>query len=274
MTGIDRPPHQRGGGAPMGPPWPVDVLADLHAGVLEPQVAQQLWPRVRQDPDAVAVLEALDATRAELSGLAAAPPIPMPARFAARLDAAIAAEAAHRAPVQVAPPPPLAPQPPPMPVAPVIDLARARRRRNQRLGWAAGVLVAAAAVAVAVISIPKGGTTPGTNGTSSAAGPLALHSGQINGTTLAAAIGHTDYGPLSDPARRRACLAANNVDPSATPAGVLRVTLDGTPGVLFVLPTGQLAQYRLLVVGANCAAADPDHLAETVVGGLPVPPTR
>ncbi|HEX9334245.1 MAG TPA: hypothetical protein VF892_00105, partial [Pseudonocardiaceae bacterium] len=82
MTGIDRR-----GDTPMGPPWPVDVLADLHAGALDDAVARELWPRVRQDPAAVAVLDALDATRAELSGLAASPSIPMPARFAARLDA-------------------------------------------------------------------------------------------------------------------------------------------------------------------------------------------
>lgn len=261
MTGIDRPPYSRGG-APMGPPWPVDVLADLHAGVLEPEVAQQLWPRVRQDPDAAAVLEALDATRAELSGLAAARPVPMPARFAARLDAAIAAEAAQRAPMRVAPPP--------MPIAPVVDLARARRRRNQRLGWAAGVLVAAAAVAVAVISIPRG-TTPGTP---SAVAPLALRSGQVNGATLAAAIGHTDYGPFADPARRNACLAANDVDRSVTPAGVMRVTLDGTPGVLFVLPTGQLARYRLLVVGDDCDTGNASRLDDVPVGGIPSTPTR
>jgi len=261
MTGIDRPPHSRGG-APMGPPWPVDVLADLHAGVLEPEVAQQLWPRVRQDPDAVAVLDALDATRAELSGLAAARPAPMPAHFAARLDAAIAAEAAQRAPMRVAAPP--------MPIAPVVDLARARRKRNQRLGWATGILVAAAAVAVAVISIPRGAAP----GTPSATAPLTLHSGQVNGVTLAAAIGHTDYGPFADPARRNACLAANHVDPSVTPAGVMRVTLDGTPGVLFVLPTGRLAEYRLLVVGDNCDTGNANQLDSVTVGGTAATPTR
>jgi hypothetical protein len=152
-----------------------------------------------------------------------------------------------------------------MPIAPVVDLTRARRRRNQRLGWATGILVAAAAVAVAVISIPRGADP----GTPSAGGSLALRSGQLDGATLAAAIGHTDYGPYAAPARRDACLGANDVDPATTPAGVLRVTLDGTPGVLFVLTTGRLAQYRLLVVGLNCAAGDPNLLATAVVGGIP-----
>ncbi|HEY0805544.1 MAG TPA: hypothetical protein VGD84_10780 [Pseudonocardiaceae bacterium] len=264
MTGIDRR-----GDAPMGPPWPVDVLADLHAGVLDAAFADQLWPRVRQDPDAVAVLDALDATRAELSGLAVAPSAPMPAHLAARLDAAIAVEAGTRFGTPIQAPQRIAVAPPP--VAPVLDLARARKKRNQRLGWVTGGLVAAAAVAIAVISIPRG--TSGTGG-QAVAQPPTLHSGQLNGTTLTAAIGRTDYGPLTDPTRRAGCLAANGQDPNQTPAGAMRVTLDGKPGVLMVLTTGQLAQYRLLVVGPNCAAGTPDLLANTVIGGVPTSPTH
>ena len=35
MTGIDRR-----GDTPMGPPWPVDVLADLHAGAFDAAVSE------------------------------------------------------------------------------------------------------------------------------------------------------------------------------------------------------------------------------------------
>jgi hypothetical protein len=246
MTGIDSVPAD----TPMGPPWPVDVLADLHAGALDTAVAQRLWPRVRQDPDATAVLDALDATRAELAAIAPSPAPPMPAHLAARLDAALAAEAAARFG---------------NPVAPVLDLARARSKRHRRVGWVAGVLVAAAAVAVAVISIPHGG---GTGGRPSAVGtPLT----SLDGTALTAALGRSDYGPLTDPTRRAACLAANQQDPNQTPAGAMQVVLAGKPGVLMVLTTGKLARYRLLVVGPDCAAGNPDRLAEAVVGGGIVP---
>jgi hypothetical protein len=234
MTGIDSVP-------PMGPPWPVDVLADLHAGALDAASAQRLWPQVRQDPDAMAVLDALDLTQAELAALGTSTAPPMPAHLAVRLDAALAAEVA----------------------APVLDLARARRKRNQRVGWLAGALVAAAAVAVAVISIPHGTSTP----PSAVGTPLT----GLNTATLTAALGRSDYGPLSDPARRAACLAANQQDPNETPAGAMQVVLTGKPGVLMVLTTGKLAQYRLLVVGPDCAAGNPDRLAETVVGGGIVP---
>ncbi|HEX5114761.1 MAG TPA: hypothetical protein VFW65_06140 [Pseudonocardiaceae bacterium] len=254
MTGIDRR-----GDTPMGPPWPVDVLADLHAGALDPAVSDDLWPRVRHDPDALAVLAALDATRAELAGVAARPAPPMPEHLAARLDAAVAAEArtAFRPPA----PPPVAP-----PTAPVVDLAKARKRRNQRWGWAAGALAAAAAVAVVVIAVPRGGS-PVTG--EAAAPPQQLTAGQLNGATLASALGRSDYGPLSDQGRRSACLTANHV--TGQPVGGMRVTLNGEPGVLMVLTTGQTARYRLLVVGRNCAAGTPDELANVVVGGLPAP---
>jgi hypothetical protein len=193
------------------------------------------------------VLDALDATRTELAALATRPAPQMPAHLAARLDAALAAEAGDR-------------------VAPVLDLARARKKRNQRVGWVAGVLVAAAAVAVAVISIPHGGGATG--GQPRAVGTPVT---SLNSATLTAALGRSDYGPLTDPARRAACLAANQQDPNQTPAGAMQVTLAGKPGVLLVLTTGKLAQYRLLVVGPDCAAGNPDRLAEAVVGGGTVP---
>jgi hypothetical protein len=62
----------RGIGGIVGPPWSVDVLADLHAGVLEEREAVELWPRVNADPDARAIIEALNTTTADLAELATA----------------------------------------------------------------------------------------------------------------------------------------------------------------------------------------------------------
>lgn len=74
---------------PAGPPWPVDVIADLHAGRYPADVAGPLRRSITADPWAASVLTALDATVDELSLL----PVPrMPERFASRLDAAIAGE--------------------------------------------------------------------------------------------------------------------------------------------------------------------------------------
>jgi len=76
-----------------GPPWSVDVLADLHAGVYPPHVVADLRQRVAGDRTAMEVLAALDSTVDQLSLL---PPVRMPERFALRLDAAIAAESRLR----------------------------------------------------------------------------------------------------------------------------------------------------------------------------------
>jgi hypothetical protein len=164
-----------------GQPWSVDLLADLHADDGD---------RTGLDADAHAVLSALDATRAELAAL---PPMRMPDDVAARIDAALAAEAAARAgsaPVSPVTPFPAAagPVPPqatgtgpqavmpsaPVPLrpaatppvyaqhaAPVADLAEARRRRNRRLGIAGGLLTAAAAVAGVVFVVLPGTNTAG-----------------------------------------------------------------------------------------------------------------
>ncbi|MGH3518320.1 MAG: hypothetical protein ACRDQ7_13055, partial [Haloechinothrix sp.] len=79
-----------GMGGTAGPPWSVDVLADLHAGVLDDATAAHLWSQVQADPDAMAILAALDATSADLGALRDAPAPPMPAAVAARIDAALA----------------------------------------------------------------------------------------------------------------------------------------------------------------------------------------
>jgi hypothetical protein len=78
---------------PAGPPFDLEVLADLHAGVFSDEVAAVLRARVAADPGSAAVLAALDATVADLHAL---PPVPIPPQVAARLDAVIAAESAAR----------------------------------------------------------------------------------------------------------------------------------------------------------------------------------
>ncbi|SDO72366.1 hypothetical protein SAMN04515671_1829 [Nakamurella panacisegetis] len=184
---------------PSGPPWSVDVLADLQAGVFSEEVTAQLRARIADDPEAVAIMAALDSTVDDLSLL----PAPrMPERFALRLDAAIAAESAARAsarstgprspagpPPAAGPPPPLAPPfrpgPSAAPFHPVtgttppqqysrvgppgpsdvvlLDAARAKRRR-----WVAGIGVAAAVIAAATITVASLNRT---TGGSSTAGP-------------------------------------------------------------------------------------------------------
>jgi negative regulator of sigma E activity len=251
MTGDERRP---------APPWSIDLLADLHAGALDSAREAELRPLVDADVEALAVLAALDATRAELADL---PPLGMPDDVAARIDAALAAEAnAHR------------------PVAPVGDLATARKRRNQRLAWGAGLLTAAAVViGVAVTVVP--GTNPTTGvaqpgattstGVSSPrtqppVGPLAITGDQLK-SEAAKVIGDNDPGTLDSPQKMSECLKANGESPQAAPLGVRRVELDGRHGIMVILSNGKPASFRLLVVEPTCTAAHPGLIAKSTVGG-------
>jgi len=257
----------RGTGVPNGPPWSVDVLADLHAGALDARQSAELWARVNNDPEAQAVLAALDSVKHDLDGLGDGPFEPMPAHFAAQLDTAIAAEAGRTMPAAARPG-----------VAPVSDMAEARRRRNRRMGWMGGLVTAAAAVvAVAFVALPgeqsTGGTAqPDSNGDTSqetpdgsapgAAPPLALKGDDL-GSAISGLTGEEDYGPLEDEQGLMDCLADKGIeDPQVI--GAREVTLDGTPGVAALLAGGEDGhRFRLLIVTPDCSG---DPITDTSIG--------
>ncbi|WP_020663701.1 hypothetical protein [Amycolatopsis benzoatilytica] len=266
--------ESRGAGGIIGPPWSVDLLADLHAGVLDEHEAAQLWPRVNADPEARAIIEALEATTADLSALAAEPAPPMPAEYAARIDAALAAESAARQEATF--PAGTAPEPAQQPLAPVVDLSAARRKRNRQIGWGAGVLTAAAAAAVAItLTVPNTSTNSGTPNAAapappgpatSAAGPSVGTDGSGAEALLGGGLGVRNYGPLQDEQRFKACVAAAGMDPEVRPEAVKPVTVEGKQGVVAIYTTGQLAQFRLVGFGSDCGPGNADKLFDKVVG--------
>jgi len=266
MTGNDTPTR---GGLPPGPPWPLDLLADLHAGVLDPPEAGELRRRVESDPESRATLAALDATQRALASL---PRPRMPADVAARIDAAIAREAASTAtggPAGAVD----------TRTAPTVDFTTERARRRGLIAGA-GILAAAAAAAVFAVVNLTGGTTNGqptaglpplsTQSSSSqpdrGTQPLALSSANL-GEALSDALNAKDYGPLADKSKLADCLIANGMDPGDPPVGAKQVTLDGKRGVLLVLPAGSNPpKWRLLVVGPECGPNNPATLASVTTG--------
>jgi hypothetical protein len=269
----------RGSIGPDGPPWPEDLLADLHAGVLEPRRAAAVQAGVGADADARAFLAALDAVRTDLSALGEASAPPMPEHFAARIDAALAEEAARAfgtpavsTPASGTPAPSstslkatgtLADDEP----APVIDLAAARRKRGRMAAWGAGLLTAAAA-AVAFVVVPGAGDDTDGGGmaaeqpsptASAPAGtgeqpPLALGRDEV-GETVPQVVNSRDYGPLEDKAGLDACLEANQLDPAkAQVVGVRPVTLEGEDSVMALLLTQKVGQFQVLVLTPDCTA--------------------
>ncbi|NGY61833.1 hypothetical protein G7043_23175 [Lentzea sp. NEAU-D13] len=243
MTGMER--------VPMGPPWSVDLIADLHAGVLPPEVAAQLRPRVEADPEAREVLQALDATLADLEAL---PPIPMPDHVAARIDAALAAEA--------------------RPAAPVVSLDEARKRRNRRLGLGGGVLVAAAAAFGVVFAVSPGGQQANTPGdaapapttNSNVSAPLSLKRDEL-GSAVGEVLKAQNYGPLETPDRLAGCLKGGGITSSGNPLGISPINLEGKDAVMAILPAG-LGKYRLVVLDPTTCGPDQPAgvLADTTVG--------
>ncbi len=123
----------------LDPPYSLELLADLHAGALvEDDLAEQLWPRVVADPDAAAVLVALDDTVEQLHGMAALPPsVPMPAELAARIDELLAAQTTPT-------------------LASVTKLGAARTPRARRGTYLGIGVLTAAAAAAAVFAIGTG----------------------------------------------------------------------------------------------------------------------
>ncbi|CCH35740.1 hypothetical protein ABZ816_14135 [Actinosynnema sp. NPDC047251] len=227
-----------------GPPWSVDLLADLHAGVLDPGSEAELRSAVARDPEAQAVLDALDATLEDLRGL---PPIPMPRHVADRIDAALADEA--------------------RPVAPVVDLAA--KRRKKQVGWGAGLLAAAAvAVGVVVVStqannaapppgdqvaLPKTQpNTPVTNPGNSA--PLAVK-GNDFGPVFGDVLKAQNYGPLENQDKLAGCLKGGDIVGSK-PLGVSPITLDGRSAVMAILPGGKPGAFQIVVLDPETCGPD------------------
>jgi hypothetical protein len=226
---------------PRDPPEPradrVDcaALADVDAGLPDPAEAARRRAGAAADPDAAAVLDALAANRAELAAL---PAPEVPPAVAARWAAALEAEDAnhHMGPHG----------------APPAAIDRQRGHRGRRLLAAALVAVVAAGLG-ALLHRPD-------------ATPVAVAGVELVAVGRAT-VGTTDVGPLTEPARRAACLRA--VAPAATDEALLggrQVVLDGRPGILLVLATGRGTGLRILTVDPGCGPGGGTLLAEVVVG--------
>jgi hypothetical protein len=249
---------ERRQGTPIDPPWSVDLLADLHAGVLDEETEAVLRPRVEADPDARAVLEALDATLADLSSL---PPIPMPRDVAARIDAALAAEAHGTA-------------------APVVSLNDARQRKYKRLGWGASTLAAAAvAVGVIAVAIPSMNSNssnaissfpapdkPAATASAAPTTPELFVQGENFGPVIGDVLKAQNFGPLDNQEKLDGCLKGGNI-PATKPLGVSPIQLDDRAAVMAILTAGRVGTFRIVVLDPDtCGPDNPNGvLADSVM---------
>ncbi|MFE9788385.1 hypothetical protein ACFYO7_23690 [Nocardia salmonicida] len=249
------------------PPFPSELLADLHADNLAPELREQLWPVVRTDVDALHYLNKLDEVNTHLRTLATDERVThrMPDdvadrmfRFVAQLDAGdgptdritplSAAQASSAAPVPTAGEAPL-------------SLDRYRSRRRLGLLAAAAATVAVLAGAGAVFS-----TIDTTEGTPTAA-PFTEPAAADELTTAAAlrALGKRDViGPLADEAALTRCVQANGIDRAVL--GASNITFRGSDAVLVLVQGAEAPTITALVVGTGCTTGTPQQLTLRDIG--------
>jgi hypothetical protein len=218
------------------PDDPVD-LAALDADLPDAARAAVRRRAAQSDPPSADVLDALAATRAELTAL---PAPEVPPETAARWEAALAAERDRSRP--------------PADADEDADEGSPPRRRRLRPRVVLALSAAAAAVAAVVLGAPR------------PASPVLTVSRVDLVTVATSAVGVVDVGELGDPARREACLRA--VLPDAAGERLLggrRVVLDGRPGVLLVLATGTRGQLHVVTVDPGCGPAGGTLLAQVTV---------
>lgn len=214
------------------PPYSHDLLADLHAGVLDDDVAERLWPLVRADPEAAAVVGHLDAIRTRLGGLR------------------------EREPTESIPPE----------VAARIDTALATARRRPARTWISGAGIAAAAVFAAVFAIVLIHSAPGGDDAGSDAYAAPESDAVFDPAALRSMVGKTSLGPLSDEVRLRECLGANGFDSSYPVLGSRQTEFRERDAVLLLLGGPNPPQLTAVMVGTECGAADPATLAIHTIG--------
>lgn len=219
-------------------PYSPDVLADLHADALPASVSDRLWPLVRKDPDAMAVIDALDALTHQLGAIGEDLDhgTPIPPELVERIDRAIASERMSADVIPMTP----------------------RRSGIPRawIGVAAAVAVVACVTALVVTRIDGSPSEE-----SVIAQPLVLDAGQVDSQIAFGIIGRRDAGVLSDPVRLAQCLQANAIAEGIPVLGSSEVRIDGRAGTLLVLPGPTPPKLIALAVGDECGVGNSDTLA-------------
>ncbi|MFC9475174.1 hypothetical protein ACWF99_19670 [Nocardia sp. NPDC055002] len=243
------------------PPFPSELLADLHADNLAPELCEQLWPVVRTDEDALHYLNKLDEVNTHLRTLATDERVMhrMPDDVADRMFRFVAELDAGEGPTERITPL-AAVSPVPADEAP-ISLDRYRSRRRLGLLAAAAATVAVLAGAGAVFS-----TFDTTEGTPTAA-PFTEPAAADELTTAAAlrALGKRDViGPLADEAALTRCVQANGIDRAVL--GASNITFRGSDAVLVLVQGEQAPTITALVVGTGCTTGTPERLTLRDIG--------
>ena len=253
----DKDPARPGAGD-AGPPLTVDLVADLQAGLLDDETAARVRRRIRADPEAEAVLRALNQVRSDLAaaGADAAPisdePEP-PAAVVGSISTALRSTGAAHS-------------------------ARPALPRARLIAVIAGLCALVAAVGLgtaALLNAPP--PTPSTPATAEhitvpeTSLPPAAGSANIPLSTaqildlLGRSPDYGAHGALEDPPRRASCLRGLGYPASTSVLGAQPVEVNSRPAVLLVLPGDTPNDLAVFAVALNCSAVDTGLMASTQV---------
>ncbi|MEV0298435.1 hypothetical protein [Nocardia sp. NPDC050710] len=259
------------------PPFSAELLADLHADNVAPELSAQLWPVVRNDSDALSYLCALDDVSAHIHALGREERIihAMPADVAARLDRFVdeldlsedptdRVATVHRLPSAVSSPgissAPADSEDRTERIAAPIDL---NERRGNRLRW-----LAAAAAAIAVIAgVGAGALLLRGNEATPTAQPTPSNpiDDELSATVALAALGRNNVtGPLGSQAALTRCVRAAGLE--RVILGSTDMTYQGKNAVLILLAGPNPPKITALVVGPGCSTGDPQVRNITDIG--------
>lgn len=284
------------------PPFSTDLLADLHADNVAPDLSDELWPQVRHDPEALRFLRSLDDVTTELRNLGQDPAIlhPMPTQVTARLDALLdqlscgSAEApgpdpdpadhvatVHRLPVSHSSqgPPrthplpvldaehPAADNTAPFGLEPVVSdpiPLRADRPRRRWLAAAAAAVVIVAGSLITVDSLRSQQNPPSALPTQQSGDNVDI-SDDLPVSQLLGAMGRQDLsGPLADHAALVGCVTAAGLNRSIL--GATNATYHGQSAVLILLTGPNSPKITALIVGRDCGPGNPHVLVTQDIG--------
>ncbi|HMS74370.1 hypothetical protein [Gordonia sp. (in: high G+C Gram-positive bacteria)] len=235
------------------PAYPVELLADLHAGIVDEATAAHI--RTHLDDDARAVLAALDRTVADLAAWPVAPE-EVPDEVLARSRTTLAGLSARREPASA----PNNADPPDHKVPNnVVDIARRPRRGKLIIAAASIAAVAAGGITVAALTAGSEPATDPPQGTLIALSPAER-------AALLTALGSRTPA-FPDDAGRRGCTRAHGIADDVPIAGSAPVRLRGRDVVVILVTTGMTGRFTALVVGPECGPGNPATIAETTIGG-------
>lgn len=255
------------------PPFSPELLADLHADNVTPELREQLWPAVRQDGDALRFVHALDEVSTELRALGRSDRVihAMPDDVAARLAEFVdgfdlneepteADATIHQLPGSAAP----ENDELTVPFATRATPISLDDRRRGKLRWFTAAAAAVAVVACASIAL----TVVRGNDTTPSAQPASntVQLGEdLNAPALLSALGRNDAtGLLGSQAARERCVHANGLDRAILGSNNFRY--QNQDAVLILLTGPHPPKITALVVGTGCTTGDPQRLTVQDIG--------